>query len=219
MTVHLPCLSELDLLCVQPRWIGAGAAEDYRIVSTRILSTSSATSQFREAVSATLSLGLELVQALLAEQAKPQAGIELLSRIANDNAVPAFLSALALRDLIVLLVRHNEIAKAEQLVDGGLQAYVGYAELAYVGALLCFAQQKHSKVASLLDRTRSSDRGYVGGGGESTYRANWLMGKLAALVGRQQMAFEHFLQGMLAEPSFTPAVEELLKMRLSPALV
>ena len=219
VTVHLPCLSELDLLCVQPRWIGAGAIADYRAVGTRILSTPSATPLFREAVSATTRPWAQLVQALLAEQVKPQAGIEALGRMANDGAVPTFLSALALRNLIVLLIRHNEIAKAEQLVDDGLKAYVGYAELAYVGALLSFAQQKYSKVPGFLDRTRFDDRGYIGSGGEKTYRASWLMGKVAALVGRQQVAFEYFLQGMFNEPTFTPAVDELLKMRFSPALV
>jgi glycosyltransferase involved in cell wall biosynthesis len=46
-----------------------------------------------------------------------------------------------------------------------------------------------------------------------------LVGLLANRVGDGRVAFDHFYDGMVSQPVFAPAVNELLNLRLSPALV
>ncbi|HXY79602.1 MAG TPA: glycosyltransferase, partial [Candidatus Bathyarchaeia archaeon] len=155
----------------------------------------------------------------LAERTNPGAGIEGLARLAKDARTPSQVTALSLRNLVVLLMKHNNMAKAEQVLDGALDLFPDYAELCYVGGLLCVHQNKAAKAHKFLERARASNHQYVGSGGESSYRANWLLGRLAGQAGNQRAAVEHLHPGIVARPVFGPAAEDLLKMRLPNALV
>lgn len=217
--VHFPCMTELDLLAIEPRWLSGGQMSDFWSTAARIARSASPSAQLLSALKTINQPWAQLVQALLAEQTGPGTGIEMLARIANDSHAPSQVAALALRNLVVVLMKQNDMAKAEQVLEGALKAFPDYAELSYVGALLRVHQGKMSKALGYLERARLGNHEYVGSGGENSYRAAWLLGKLAAEVGNQRVAFENFYQGMVSRPVFTPAVDELLNLRLSPALV
>ncbi len=217
--VHLPCLTELDLLCIVPLWLSRGRADDYLSSAARVMSTISLSTRAMSALKTIDSPWAQLMQMLFAQEAKPGAAIEDLARFANNSKNSEQLAALALRNLIVLLLRHKEFAKAEQVLEGAVSAYPECAELLYVGALVHLASQKTSKALGMLERARIAPRSYVGSGGENSYRAGWLQGRIAAQVGNQKVAFEQFYIGMVNRPAFAPAVDEMLNLRLSPALV
>jgi glycosyltransferase involved in cell wall biosynthesis len=216
---HLPCLTELDLLCVAPLWLSGGRMQDYWSSAARVAGTLSPSAKVVQVLSAIDSPWAQLIRTLLSETAKPGSGVEGLARLANDAENPPHLAALALRNLIVLLLRHKELAKAQQVLEGAMSTCPSYVELLYVGAFVHIAQQKPSKALGLLERARVTPRNFVGSGGENSYRAGWLLGRLAAQVGNQKVAFEQFYQGMVNRPVFAPAVDEILNLRLSPALV
>ena len=129
------------------------------------------------------------------------------------------IAALVLRNLAVMMLRHGEAAKAEQFLAAGMRKYPGYSELHYLAALLAIREERNAQAVPLLEKARSCAREFLGSGGESSYRVDWLMGVLAARVGNERMAFQHFLEGMKSEPLFLPSVEELLKLRVSPRMV
>ncbi len=217
--LHLACLPELDLLCVAPLGLSAGSPQDYWSSAARINGSAPASALATAALQAIDAPWAQLLRMLLAEGTKPGSSIEGLARFANNAKNPQQLAALALRNLIVLLLRLKEFAKAEQVLDAAMSVYPGYAEILYVGALLCIDQKKNPKALNLLERARTLPANFVGSGGENSYRAAWLQGRFAAQVGNQEVAFEQFFLGLLSRPVFAPAVDELLDLRLSPALV
>lgn len=217
--LHFPCLTELDLLCVAPLWTSAGRGEDYFSSAARVMTAFPLSARATSALVAIDAPWSQLVNILLTHEIKPSGSIEGLARFSNDTTNPEQLAALALRNLIVLLLRHKELAKAEQVLEGAMSAYPGYAEIFYVGALVYLAQQKTSKALGVLERARVCPRTFVGSGGENSYRAGWLQGRIAMQVGNQKVAFEQFYQGMVNRPAFAPAVDEILNLRLSPALL
>lgn len=217
--VHFPYMAELDLLAIQPRWLSGGHMKDFWSTAARIMSSSPASEKVHTAFKVIDLPWVQLSQAILAEQAGPGTGIQTLARLAQEKRTPPQVSALALRNLVVALMKHKDIAKAEQVLEGAFKAYPDYAELYFVGALLALHQHKKPKALGYLERARSANHQFVGSGGENSYRAAWLLGRLAAEVGNQRVAFENFYQGMVSRPVFTPAVDDLLNLRLSPALV
>lgn len=217
--VHFPCMTEMDLLAIEPRWLSGGQMKDFWSSAARIARTPSPSAQSLSALKAIHQPWAQLLQALLAEQIKPGTSIEALARVANDTHTPPQIAALALRNLIVVLMRQKDMTTAEQVLESALKAFPSYAELFYVAALLCLHLHKRSEALRHLERARVGNHEYVGSGGESSYRVGWLLGKLAAEVGNQRVAFENFYQGMVSQPIFKPAVDELLNLRLSPALV
>ena len=216
--VHLPCIPDLDLLALEPRWLSGGQMADFWSAAARISRTTSPSARSLEALRTIQKPWAQMLQALLAEQAKAGAGIEELARVANDGAAPTQVGALALRNLIIALMKQNDLAKAEQVLEGAFKAFPTNTELLYVGAMLCLRARKTQKALGYLERTRTGNHDFVGSGGESSYRSAWLLGKMAAEVGNQKVAFENFYQGMVSRPVFGPAVDELLNLRLSPAL-
>jgi len=215
--VHFKFLPGLDLIGVQPRWITAGWKQDYWDPSVRILSSSLHSPRAQSALQSLNEAWALISLAFYSEGATPGSGIEMLNRLMNSSGAPSVVAALALRNLAVLLIRHNELQKAEQLLELGAKTYPGYAELSYVAAILCFRQQKPSRAVALLKQECPVNRALVGSGGEDSYRRGWLMGMLAAGAGNQEMAFEQFRIGMTNSPAFAPAIDELLKLRCSPA--
>ena len=218
--VQVPCLDEMPLLTFQPRWFRSGRRHNHWNFAFRIQSAAASSPLALEALTANAEPWAQLASGVVAETKKPGAGIATLVRLwENAKQLPPMLAALVLRNLVVILVRHNEAAKAEQLLAVGMQTYAGYAELFYLAALVCIRQQRASQALPLLERAQSREGGFLGSGGESSYRVDWLRGVLAARVGNHRVAFDHFLQGMKAEPIFIPAVEALLNLRLPPRLI
>src|SRR5437660_202413 len=165
--VHMHCLDEVPLIALQPRWFRSGDQEYYWNMNFRIQSTGCAS--------------LVLIETL----------VKLWERA---KQLPPCFAALVLRNLAVLMLRHGETIKAERFLEAGMKMYPGYAELFYLAALQAIGQQRTAQAFPLLEQARlRNDRGFLGCGGESSYRVDWLMGSLAARVGDERTAFANFL--------------------------
>ena len=217
--VHYPCMTELDLLAIEPRWLSGGRMSDFWSAAARIARPSSISVPYLSALKAINQPWAKMVQAFFAETASAGAGIESLARLAQDASAPSQVTALALRNLVVLLMKNGDMAKAEQVLEGAMDTFPDYAELFYVSGLLCVRQNKPSKALGYLERARASNHEYVGSGGENSYRAAWLLGRIAAQAGNQKAALEGFHAGIVNQPVFGPSAEDLLQLRLPPALV
>jgi glycosyltransferase involved in cell wall biosynthesis len=218
--VHVPGVDEIPFVTLQPRWFRAGRRHNYWNFNVRLQSSSVATPRLLQALRTKAQPWAQLSCAVLAEHASPGAGAELLVRLQeSSNQLPRIFAALVLRNLVVLMLRHNEHDKAEQLLAAGMQTYPGYAELPYLAALLAWRNKRTSQTLALAEKTKKREASFLGSGGESSYRADWLLGCLAASVGNERVAFAHFLSGLNSDPVFPPAVDELLKLRLPPNLV
>lgn len=217
---HLPGLPQIPLLAIQPRWTAGKNPSDYWNFSVRIAGNGVASPQLQEALEISREPWARLSLALLAEQTSAGSGVEpLLKMWESRGTISALLASLALRNLIVLCFRQSDVARAEKLLEAGLQTFPAYAELAYLAALWNYQQNRASRAIVLLEKTKTGDRGFLGAGGESSYRSDWLMGLIALRIGNERMAFDHFSRAMIHRPLFTPAVEELLRRRWPPRLI
>jgi tetratricopeptide (TPR) repeat protein len=83
-------------------------------------------------------------------------------------------------------MRKEQPEKAEELLTLGLKAYPGYADLDYLSAILWLYRQKTSKAFAHLERAlKLTESAYVGSGGESSYRASWLLGTIYEELGEE----------------------------------
>jgi len=220
LPVHFPCLEELPLLALQPRCICGGPAHESWDFSVRLASSPSASQQAAAALRGNGQAWAQLSLALAAELATPGSGSEALEQLcAARQKTPTLLAALALRNRIVLQIRRRELSQAERLLAEGLQTYPGYAELCYINAWLHIQQGRFAAAVAPLEKAKAGDRGLLGCGGEGSYRADWLLGLVALQVGNLRVAFNHLRRGLLCHPVFVPAVEQLLRLRLSARLV
>ena len=218
--LHLPCLPEMPLLTLEPRWFSASPTQEAWNYSLRICSSARLSIPARAALEARREPWAELRLALDTEQSSPGAGVPVLERLwAARERLPAVLTALALRDLFLLHIRSGDAARAEQLLTLGSQTFPGYADLNYLAALWHLREGRAARALPYLEKTRAADRAFLGSGGESTYRADWLRGILALRVGNEGVAFEHLRHGLLCQPPFAPAAEELLSRVWPPRLV
>jgi len=212
--VHLPCVAELDLIALEPRWLSGGNMKDFWTASARIMRASALSSQASACLHATPQSWGQLLLALHSDNSQFGAGVETLARLAKDTSAPAQIAALALRNLIVVLTRCGEVAKAADVLQGALEKYPDYPELCYVGALLYMHQNKRADAIKILEKAAGGNHEFVGSGGETSYRSAWLMGRLALQTGNQSVAVANFHQGLMSHPVFKPAVEDLFRLRL-----
>jgi glycosyltransferase involved in cell wall biosynthesis len=218
--VHYPYLDEMDLIAIQPRALVKGRPQDYWSQDIRVRSAGRASERVLAAIRASGQPWAKLSLALLEELAKPGAGAKGLVELWQGAAqLPPALAALALRNLVAVLIRHRELAQAGELLEQGLNAYRSYSELFYIKAVLCFLEKAFPKVMPNLKQARLGSRAFIGSGGESTYRIDWLTALLALRLGNDRVAFQCLSSGMNSNPPFLPAVEEVLKLRLPPELV
>jgi glycosyltransferase involved in cell wall biosynthesis len=217
---HLPGLPEMPLLAIQPRWTGGRNPRDYWNFSVRIVGSGAASPPLKEILETIREPWAQLSRALLAEQVGAGAGIEpLLKMWESRSAMPAMLASLALRNLVILFLRQNDVSRAEKLLELGLQTFPAYGELFYLAAWWNYQQNRASRAIPLIEKAKTGDRNFLGCGGESSYRSDWLMGLIALRVGNERMAFDHLLRGMTHRPLFTPVVDELLRRRWPPRLI
>ena len=213
--VHVPFLTEADLISIQPRLMAKGARRERLSRSIRISAARTLTAITRSTFEQTGEPWAALHLALLREAAGED-GLEGLLELWQRGDLQRTIAALVLRNLILILLRRRNFAKAEKLLKAALDVYTDYAELNYLEAVLWLAQEKPSQATESLKQMRAcSGREYVGSGGESTYRACWLMGTILESLGDQQKAMSMFLPGLHQRPAFYLSVAGILRQRLS----
>jgi glycosyltransferase involved in cell wall biosynthesis len=227
--VHLPCLAEADLIGLQPRMLCAGAAgerpetwdarkaRDNVTQVVRVAGAANPSPAARQAWKDVAQPWAQLHLALLAE-AGASGAAEPLKELWRKRGLPPRLASLTLRNLVVVLLRRGQLAKAEELLTLGMRAYPGYAELDYLAGVLWLYRRKPAKAKSHLERAVNAGRGgYVGSGGESSYRSLWLLGTIYEGLGEQDRALSHFLPGVYQRPAFGPSAAGILRQRFSRA--
>ena len=101
--------------------------------------------------------------------------MEALHRLWQTYRSDTLFAALVLRNLILAMLRARQMDMAEKLLMAGSTIYTGCAELDYLAALLWLHRQKPLKAFAHLERAmQTKGRGYVGNGGENSYRSSWL---------------------------------------------
>jgi glycosyltransferase involved in cell wall biosynthesis/tetratricopeptide (TPR) repeat protein len=217
IAVHLPGIPGADLVSLQPRAFAAGAGREHLNLSWRLAGTTTLSNEARSAFKENGQPWALLYLALLDEQKKPGGSIESLKRIWQSQGLKPALTALVLRNLIVVLLRKGDSAKAQELLKLGVTAYPDYAELYYLTALMWVQRKQPSNAIKHLEQGISiRSVGFVGGGGENSYRAHWLLGNIYDFAGDQARAIGHYVPGLQERPAFRPAVEAILKQRMAP---
>jgi glycosyltransferase involved in cell wall biosynthesis len=213
--VHLPCIPEADLIGVQPRLIRAGALKEIAARSVRIRGATNPSALVRTAWKDNGQPWALLHLALLREQ-QSGGGIEALKQLWQKPKLEPLIASLVLRNMIVALLRQNNLKKAEELLTPGVQAYADYADLHYLTAILWLYRQKPSKAVAHLERAmQTTGRGYVGGGGENSYRSSYVLGEICERLGDERRAVSYFMPGAHQRPAFALSIAGILRQRFS----
>jgi glycosyltransferase involved in cell wall biosynthesis len=216
VTVHFPCIPNLDLLAVQPRFFTPGHQKEEAVdFAIRIGCSGPSSRTAPELFKQMKEPWAKLSHALYKDQAKSGAGLAELDRLRRDEKLSPILDALTIRNLAVLQIQHGRSQQALKLLQQGRRKYPGYAELGYIEAYLAVQSGDGTKAVNLLEEITGKPKGvFVSSGGENSYRAQWLIGVIGDRVGNQSVACNHFCPGIFARPSFEPSVVGLLKHRL-----
>lgn len=214
--VHLPCFAEVDLIGLQPRLWKKGKAIDNTTAALRIRESAFPPPELEVSLEESDELWARIYSALLGEQKKPGTGLDRLSQLWRDTSIiPKPFGALLVRNLIVLLICHKQLEKAENLLNLAMDYYPRYAELPYLAALLCVLRERYAEVPAYVRQAIGNpDPSYVGSGGEDSYRSLSLLGSVFDLVGNQRMAVQCYLPGAQARPAYPPSVFGILRQRL-----
>lgn len=217
--VHLPCIDEIDLVGLQPRVWGKAAQSDATASDIRIAGTLSPSPLAMGILEEKKDLWARMYCGLLAEQKAAGGGIDPLSKLWRDSRVlPPVYGALLMRNLVALQIRQNKLDEADHLLNLAMDTYPRCAELALLGAWVCVARQNLRKAGRFIDHaTERSDPTFIGSGGETTYRAHWLLGLAAEMCGKQSLSVQCYKAGIAANPAFPPAVYGLLRQRFARA--
>lgn len=215
VVVNTPCVEEVPFVAIQPRiWVSPASVDRWSF-QIRIESDATPTARMMGDSNRLVEPWAKLVEAISAERATLGSGVELLLRLwESRNKLPNIVAALALRNLVAAMLLHKEVAKARVFLDAGSKLYPVYAELHYLAALLAIREHRFGESFPLLERAKACGAVVPGSGGENSYRYDWLLGILAAQVGSDRVAFQHFLSGVKCNPLFEPSLTELLKLRL-----
>jgi glycosyltransferase involved in cell wall biosynthesis len=213
--VNAPCLDEIPFLTFQPRILVNSASIDYWNFRIRIESPSTPAAQLTTNLGEPSEPWSKLAHAVCSERARPGSGVEpLLHLWESRDKLPHIFATLVLRNLVALMLRHQQTADAKKFLEVGAKLYPAYAELHYLSGLLAMREHRFAEVLPLLERAKYCSAVSPGSGGENSYRADWLLGILAAQVGNDRVAFQHFLTGINHVPLFEFSLAELLKLRL-----
>lgn len=217
--VHLPCMAEIDLLGLQPRFWIKGKEGDAIAGDIRIAGAATPSPLAQGALEQNKDLWALLYCGLLAEQKEAGGGIDPLSKLWRDSRVlPPVYGALLMRNLVALQIRQNKLEQADHLLNLAMDTYPRCAELSLLAAWLSIARQQLRKAGRYVEHAVDrSDPSFIGSGGETTYRAQWLLGLAAELSGKQSLAFSAYRLGAAVYPAFPPSVLGLLRQRFSRA--
>jgi glycosyltransferase involved in cell wall biosynthesis len=213
---HLPCLIEAEFIGLQPRISTPGATKESILRFCRIRAAQNPSALARKSWEKSAEPWAKLHVALLKEQTG--SGLEQLKQLWQELMRHPLFGSLILRNLVVALIKRNQTEKAEELLSLGMKAYPGYAEFSYLLAVLNVHRQKPSKAVENLERAMQAAESWcVGGGGENSYRASWLLGAIYEDMGEEARAASCFLPGVLERPAFEPSVSAILRQRFSGA--
>ena len=214
VTVHWPYLEHADLLGVEPRLLREQSKRALWNPSLRIAG-SKPSEKRRTAWRASGKPWARLSLAIWQELEKPGSGMDASVELWNPNSTDVRFSAVVLRNLIVVLMKCNKWEKAGELLDLGNKAFPGCAEFPYLHAVYFILQNSPAKAVRFLEAALNvQGHEFVGSGGESSYRARYLLGLICEMIGQQQKAIHYWISGAIAQPAFEPAVRALTKQRL-----
>jgi glycosyltransferase involved in cell wall biosynthesis len=215
LPVHLPCLAEADFVSLQPRLLFSHESTEAVSTACRIKAVFTTSTLARSFWAKSRKSWAQLHAALLREQV-PGGGIEPLKQLWQTLKSTSVLRGLVLRNLILALLRATKVEKAAELLALGTNAYPEYSDLYYLSAVLWLYRQKPSKAVADLERAMQlAESAYIGSGGETSYRASWLLGTIHEEIGEEQRAASCFLPGILRRPAFVPSVSAILRQRFS----
>lgn len=220
VVVNTPCVQEVPFVTVQPRIFVKPASIDRWSFQVRIENDGIPAIPSVENSSQQPEAWAKLLEAVSAEKTKPGAGVEpLLGLWESRRKHSDVIGALALRNLVAAMLQLQETANARKFLEAGGKLYPTYAEVHYLAALLAVREQRFGEASPHLVRAKSCGTALPGSGGENSYRCDWLFGMLAARVGSERAAFEHFLAGVRCNPPFEPSLTELLKLCLPRSVI
>jgi glycosyltransferase involved in cell wall biosynthesis/tetratricopeptide (TPR) repeat protein len=213
--VHLPYLDGAELLSVQPR-LRFPDVKQGRLSSTlRIGGNCSPSPSARTAFEANDESWARLYVALLMESKRVGGSLDALKALWQQPGLDGNFSALILRNLILVLTRQEEFGKAEELLALAATAFPGYAEIPHLHAILWMQQKKMSRAMRFLESAMKMSAGdYVGGGGENSYRAMYLLGVICDAAEEQEKAAQYWVSAANEKPAYSPSVRALLKQRM-----
>lgn len=215
VTVNSPCVEEIPFLTFQPRIFVDSGSIDYWNLRIRIESSASPRSHLLTNLAERSEPWAKLVHAVDSERATLGSGVEAMLHLwESRDTLPDIFATLTLRNLVATMLRHRQAGDAQKLLEAGVKLYPAYAELHYLSGLLAMRKHRFADAVAPLERAKSCSAVSPGSGGENSYRADWLLGVLAAQVGNDRVAFQHFLTGLNQIPPFEPSLIELLKLRL-----
>jgi glycosyltransferase involved in cell wall biosynthesis len=220
VVVNTPCVKDVPFLTIQPRIFANSASVDYWDFRIRIESAGSPMLWTMVDSSRQVEPWAKLVGAISSEKAILGSGVEPLLDLWESRAnLGDIIAALVLRNLVAVMLLHREWSSARKFLGAGIKLYPTYAELYFLTALLAIREDRFGEALPLLERAKSIGVVFPGSGGENAYRSDWLLGILAAQVGNERVACEHFLTGVKHNPLFEPSLQELLKLRLPRAVI
>lgn len=221
VTIHFPGFEHIDLLAVQPRFLGAGKQRDDAVDFTVHAACDGSAMQAAFGVLREMrEPWARLSCALYEEQAQPGAGAVLLDRLQRAEQLPPILEALVLRNLVVLKVRQGRPEQAIQLLQEVRRKHPGYSDLDFIEAFLAARDRDFSRAVTILNQSMRTPKGvFVESGWDMSLRAKWLTGKMGDEVGNQAVSSGHYFAGVSARPPFEPSVVGFLKQRLPADIV
>lgn len=215
--IHFPCHPELDLIGLHPLIWKPAAELDIPPSDIRIAAAAAPAPEFIEFLEKSPKPWARITRALFTEQRNPGEGTEQLSRMWSDTAIipPAF-GALLVRNLIVLVIRQNNLSQAENLARLAMDRYPRCAELAFLSGWICIQLEKLRTAGTYARQAlESADPSFVGSGGEGSYRSQWLLGLAFELDGKQGLAIQCYHAGAHARPAFLPSILGILRQRVN----
>ncbi len=214
--VHLPGIPGADFVSLQPRAFAAAATREHLNQSWRLQGSATVSGEARAALEQSGQPWARLHLALLEERREPGTGLESLKKLSRTLGLKPVLAALILRNLIVSLLCKRDFAKAEELLQLGMTAYPDYAEFPYLTGVMWVQRNKPSNALRPIEEAiRRRSVGFVGSGGENSYRASWLLAVVHEFAGNQDRVVRHCAPGLITKPAFRPSVELFLKQRLT----
>jgi glycosyltransferase involved in cell wall biosynthesis len=220
VVVNTPCVDEVPFLTIQPRIFTGAASIDFWSFRIRFKNVAVAPTRILADPGGPREPWAKLLEAISSEKTTPGAGVEPLLRLwESRDKLQDLVGALVLRNLVAAMFLHRETDKERKFLEAGVKLYPTYAELHYLAALLSIREHRFGEAFPLLERAKSCSVAIPGAGGENSYRCDWLLGVLAAQVGNDHAAFQHFLSGVKHNPLFEPSLTELLKLRLPHSLI
>lgn len=216
--VHVPVLPEfgLDLISLQPRWFSTPPHSERIDTRFRIAAAPARSRAMFFALRDSTEPWAVMAAAVADALNDPDAAKDRLRRLWQLEELPPVLRSLVLRNLIAIFIVQQEYVQARELLDLGVAGFPEYAELRWLSGVLWLIHGKYAAALREAERARGvhATTQWIGSGGESGYRSEWLMGIGAEIGGNQEMAVNHFMAGVSARPAYGPSIAAILNLRL-----